>query len=186
MIHTREQCRQLEIGRACWLADAKHTLAAIGLGDCWDREVRNEREERVILTSIEARLRDINFQEQLSVAENLPSMRHLKYFVLGTEGIEKIIAGHDRKRTRALAQLVLNCPGSLVQREGRFIFCGICSSPLPERNVFIHIYTECVNTDVNIKRFYSEKIATSGSLHLRYSRLTTLAIESGKIIFPAG
>ena len=112
-------------------------------------------------------------------------MQHLRYYVLGPGGIDKISAGWDRQRTRALAQLVLNCPGSLVRRESQFMYCGICGSPLPDRSVFPHLYTECSDTGVEIKRLYKDKLGSVNNFTLKYSKLVSIAIDAEKLVLPS-
>ena len=131
-----------------------------------------------LMRMIRSRLCDQNFQSQLTTAESLRSLAHLKNFTLTPNGVDRLLESDEGARIRLSAQLLLNCPGSLARREQDLIICTSCSSPVTSRNVFLHRALDCVNTSEKKGNYI-----TNGLIKLcpyPYNYISSLVCISGK------
>ena len=143
----------MTLGRDCWLKRAKESLESIDLNDVWECGPLNKRGERALARKILNRLNITNYQSQIVTAHGLRSLEHLRHIPTPIEGLNYLINRSDKCRIRSLSQVLLNCPGSLIRRERDLLICSSCSEPIPDRNVFIHRLTSCVNTSEKTKEF---------------------------------
>lgn len=176
-----EQIRQTDAGRDTWLKQCRNKLDRLGLGDLWLTPPLYKIGENAICRIIQTRLSDINFQEQLVGLLKLPSLAHLQTQELSKEGVGKLLEMKRGNRIRLASQLLLNCPGSLVRREKELIICSACSSPVQNRNVFLHCAMACVNTQSYTRSTVKEKINTNLPIHIQLEKLTNIYMNEEHI-----
>ena len=127
----------------CWLGKAKSKIKEIGLGNLWDLTPKQDGEEKLMLNIFKTRITDTDLQSQREAANNLKSLQHFKSINIERTGVVELFQTAKRGDRRKLAQLLLNCPGSLVRREQDLLVCNVCSSPIWSRNFFVHYYLDC-------------------------------------------
>ena len=85
----------------------------------------------------------------------LKSLRHLAGMTFTPNGVPELLERSSRAEKRELAQLLLNCPGSMIRRERDLIICVECSAPVWDRDIFLHKYLRCDSTDpILINKYY--------------------------------
>ena len=166
-----EQQRQMEWNRNNWLNNVKHKLESIGMGNLWATPPLGKKGELLLSRVILNRLSDINFQDQLSEINKLKSLKHMENFKISSDGFMDLLRQNDSCRIRMSAQLLLNCPGSLVHRERDLLICTSCSSPIINRNVFLHIFRDCVNTPGEAKTV-ADKVNKNLPIPIQMSKLS--------------
>ena len=127
----------------CWLGKAKSKIKEIGLGNLWDLTPKQDGEEKLMLNIFKTRITDTDLQSQREAANNLKSLQHFKSINIERTGVVELFQTAKRGDRRKLAQLLLNCPGSLVRREQDLLVCNVCSSPIWSKNFFVHYYLDC-------------------------------------------
>ena len=95
----------------------------------------------------------------------------MENFKISSDGFMDLLRQNDSCRIRMSAQLLLNCPGSLIHRERDLLFCTSCSSPIINRNVFLHIFRDCVNTPGEAKTV-ADKVNKNLPIPIQMSKLS--------------
>lgn len=175
-----EQRRQMDMGRVNWLSKAKNRLDRLGFSEFWTVTTLTPEGERTLIRKILNKLSDINFQHQLSTLSSLRSLAHLSEISLSPNGVEELLILNDLERIRLSAQLLLNCPGSLVRREQDLMICSSCSSPIANRNAFLHIFMSCINSRNEVKNRVAEKIDGFLPVPIQMNKLMKLIINKNK------
>ena len=134
-----QQRANVERNQECWALSVKKELYRMGFGYVWENGGPVNPDQ--FISEYVQRSKDTDKQERWEEASKLPSLGAFNSLDRELDFFTKISTLENQKR-RLASMILMNCPGSFVDRVADLKLCCKCALPL-QGSVFVHLVVGC-------------------------------------------